>query len=62
MGIDLSKFSFSDSCFFCGRRAGKIEFYKDHIASGRHQADLIYEDLMSSFSVRDYNGATYVAV
>ena len=61
VGIDLSKLFFSDFCFLCDRGAGKIEFHKDYIASGRHQADLIHGDLMGLFSVRGYNGAVWVA-
>ena len=61
VGIDLSKPLPSDSCLPCGRGAGKIEPHKNHIAPGRHQANLIHENLIGPFSVRGYNGATYVA-
>ena len=61
VSIDLSKPPLSDPCLPCGRGAGKIEPHKDHIALGRHQADLIHGDLMGSFPVRGYNGAIYVA-
>ena len=61
VGNDLSKPPPSDPCLPCGRGAGKTEPHKDHIAPGRHQADLIHGDLMGPFPVRGYNGATYVA-
>ena len=62
MSIDLSKFFFNDFCLSCDRKIDKIEFHKNYIALKRHQIDLIYNNLMRSFFVRDYNNAIYIIV
>ena len=62
MSINLSKLFFNNLCLFCNKKVDKIEFYKNQIASKQHQIDLIYENLMGFFSVRDYNSAIYVIV